>query len=210
LLNSHMTLTHGTIMEYTQNCFYQITDGLMSENIRELRKASNSINDIKSDWLKARQKEIVAMRKIGYNDAVQKNTWFHLAANSITQIFYCLKRISDPCLEHVDNYFNPLPQSCKNQYLPIRDEVVEMFAKAYEIIHYGEYSQIDTLLAEGNSVKSTLSEMRHTEQDNFSTEGSNIRIHFLYLNTLQETQELVSALRHLLRATKRFHESGQA
>ncbi len=205
LLNKHIALTHGAILDYTQNCFYQITDGLMTENIRELRKSSNSINDVKNDWLKARQKEIVGMRKISYEDAVQKNTWFHLAANSITQIFYCLKRISDPCVEHVDNYFNPLPQSCKEQYLPVRDEVVEMFAKACEVVRTGEYSQIDALLAEGNSLKSRLSEMRHGEQDVFNEEGTNIRIHFLYLNTLQETQELVSVLRHLLRATKRFH-----
>ena len=206
LLHRHIRLTHGSILEYTQNCFFQITDGLLNENIRELRKASNSINDEKSTWLKARQKEIVGMRKINIDEAVQKNTWFHLAANSLTQIFYCLKRISDPCLEHVDNYFNPLPDEYKKQYLPIRDEVVEMFAKAYEIVHEEEYNQIDALLTEGNSLKSRLSEMRSEEQNNFSREGTNIRLHFLYLNTLQETQELVSSLRHLLRATKRFYE----
>lgn len=206
LLHRHIRLTHGSILEYTQNCFFQITDGLLNENIRELRKASNSINDEKSTWLKARQKEIVGMRKINIDEAVQKNTWFHLAANSLTQIFYCLKRISDPCLEHVDNYFNPLPDEYKKQYLPIRDEVVEMFAKAYEIVQEEEYNQIDALLTEGNSLKSRLSEMRSEEQNNFSREGTNIRLHFLYLNTLQETQELVSSLRHLLRATKRFYE----
>ena len=206
LLHRHIRLTHGSILEYTQNCFFQITDGLLNENIRELRKASNSINDEKSTWLKARQKEIVGMRKINIDETVQKNTWFHLAANSLTQIFYCLKRISDPCLEHVDNYFNPLPDEYKKQYLPIRDEVVEMFAKAYEIVHEEEYNQIDALLTEGNSLKSRLSEMRSEEQNNFSREGTNIRLHFLYLNTLQETQELVSSLRHLLRATKRFYE----
>ena len=206
LLHRHIRLTHGSILEYTQNCFFQITDGLLNENIRELRKASNSINDEKSTWLKARQKEIVGMRKINIDEDVQKNTWFHLAANSLTQIFYCLKRISDPCLEHVDNYFNPLPDEYKKQYLPIRDEVVEMFAKAYEIVHEEEYNQIDALLTEGNSLKSRLSEMRSEEQNNFSREGTNIRLHFLYLNTLQETQELVSSLRHLLRATKRFYE----
>ena len=206
LLHRHIRLTHGSILEYTQNCFFQITDGLLNENIRELRKASNSINDEKSTWLKARQKEIVGMRKINIDEAVQKNTWFHLAANSLTQIFYCLKRISDPCLEHVDNYFNPLPDEYKKQYLPIRDEVVEMFAKAYEIVHEEEYNQIDALLTEGNSLKSRLSEMRSEEQNNFSREGTNIRLLFLYLNTLQESQELVSSLRHLLRATKRFYE----
>ena len=33
---------------------------------------------------------------------------------------------------------------------------------------------------------------------------SNVRIELLYMNTLQETQELVASLRHMLRATAKF------
>jgi DNA-binding transcriptional MocR family regulator len=35
---------------------------------------------------------------------------------------------------------------------------------------------------------------------------ANIRVALLYLNTLQEVQELTSTLRHLLRSSKRFQE----
>ena len=33
---------------------------------------------------------------------------------------------------------------------------------------------------------------------------NNLAVSYVYLNILQETQELVSSLRHLLRATRRF------
>ena len=36
------------------------------------------------------------------------------------------------------------------------------------------------------------------------SEEGNLRIEILYLNTLQETQELISTVRHLLRASRHF------
>ena len=205
LLSEHIAMTHSRVLDFTKTCFFEITDGLMKENVKLLRKASNSIRDEKAVWLKSRQKEIVGMRMIDYYDAVKKNTWFHLGGNSVTQIIYCLKRMSDPCLEHVDNNFNPLPKTFIKEYTPIRDEVVEMFEKASEVIQNHEYEQIDALLVEGNDMKSRLSALRHRRENTLNKEGNSIRLDLLYLNTLQETQELASTLRHLLRATKRFN-----
>jgi hypothetical protein len=206
LLKEHITLTHSQALTFAKDCFYQITDGLITENVHLLRKTDNALTAGKDQWKKQRQKEIVGMRLIDYYTAVQKNTWFHLSSNSITEILYCLKRMNDPCLEHVDNNFNPLPKAFVDEFVPIRDEVVEMMDKAVEILNDDEYNQIEPLLAEGNALKSKLSHIRHAEQINSSKESANIRLDLLYLNTLQETQELVSDLRHLLRGIKKFKE----
>ena len=112
----------------------------------------------------------------------------------------------DPCLEHVDNNFPPLPKDYIQEFLPLRDELVEMFEKTHETIVSGDLSAIPTLLAEGNAMKSKLSQIRHTAQDRVNTTHGNIRLDLLYLNTLQETQELVSDLRHLLRGIHRFNQ----
>ena len=81
-----------------------------------------------------------------------------------------------------------------------------MMEKAVEILENSEYAQIGALLAEANAMKSKLSQIRHEEQINFHKENANIRLDLLYLNVLQETQELVSDLRHLLRGVKKFRE----
>lgn len=206
LLKEHVMLTHSQALAFAKDSFYRITDGLITENVHLLRKTDNALTAEKDLWKKQRQKEIVGMRLIDYYTAVQKNTWFHLSSNSITEILYCLKRMNDPCLEHVDNNFNPLPQTFVDEFIPIRDEVVEMMEKAIEILNDSEYSQIEPLLTEGNALKSKLSQIRHEEQINSRKENANIRLDLLYLNTLQETQELVSDLRHLLRGIKKFRE----
>ena len=38
-------------------------------------------------------------------------------------MLYCLKRICDPCKEHVDNKFTPLSERATNEFIPVRDEI---------------------------------------------------------------------------------------
>ena len=72
------------------------------------------------------------------------------------------------------------------------------------MISSGDFNTADELLVEGNAIKSRISQIRHQQQDRMQREDSNIKVSLLYLNTLQEMQELVSMMRHLLRASKRF------
>jgi Na+/phosphate symporter len=72
------------------------------------------------------------------------------------------------------------------------------------MIETGDFNGVDKLLVDGNALKSQLSQIRHQQQDRLQQEDANIKSALLYLNTLQEMQELVSMTRHLLRAAKRF------
>ena len=72
------------------------------------------------------------------------------------------------------------------------------------MISDGDFKTSDELLVEGNAIKARISQVRHQQQDRMQREDSNIKVALLYLNTLQEMQELVSMMRHLLRASKRF------
>ena len=39
------------------------------------------------------------------------------------QMMYCLKRMCEPCKEHVDNNFNPMTKEAVEEFLPIRNEL---------------------------------------------------------------------------------------
>ena len=143
-------------------------------------------------------------RKIDYMQAVEKNTWFHLGCNSITQIIYGLKRMLEPCLEHVDNNFNPMPQAYVDEFIPICNAVDKFLEETHRLITSGNFNGVDEVLVEGNAIKSRISQIRHEQQDRIQRDEQNLKIDLLYLSTLQETQEIISITRHLLRASKRF------
>lgn len=204
LLLQHVRSTQNDIFNFTRNTFRNITQGLMHENMRQLRTASHDIENEKSVWKRYRRKEILGMRKVDYLVAVEKNTWFHLGCNNATQIIYGLKRMLEPCVEHVDNNFNPLPQDYIDEFIPICNDVDRFLEGAQRMITTGNFEGVDELLVEGNAIKSRISQIRHAQQDRIQREDSNIKVALLYLSTLQETQELMSAARHILRAMKRF------
>lgn len=204
LLLRHVRSTQGDIITFSRDTFRHITNGLMYEKLKDLRTASHDIESEKAVWKRYRRKEILGMRKIDYLLAVEKNTWFHLGCNSATQMIYGLKRMLEPCAEHVDNNFNPLPKAYVDEFKPICADVDHFLDKAYRMITTGDFTGCDELLVEGNAVKSRISQIRHSQQDRIQRENSNIKIALLYLSTLQETQELISLSRHLLRASKRF------
>ena len=204
LLLQHVRRTQSDILNFARTTFRDISQGLMHENIRSLRQAALAIEEEKSVWKRYRRKEILGMRKIDYLLAVEKNTWFHLGCNSATQIIYGLKRMLEPCIEHVDNNFNPLPPDYVDEFIPVCNDVDRFLTAADGFITSGNFEGVDELLVEGNAIKSRISQLRHKLQDRIQQEDSNIKIALLYLSTLQETQELISISRHLVRASKRF------
>lgn len=68
-------------------------------------------------------------------------------------MLYCLKRICDPCKEHVDNKFTPLSERATNEFIPVRDEMTALMARATEVLANKDYTQTDALLREGALLK---------------------------------------------------------
>lgn len=204
LLVEHVRRSQANMIDFARSTFHNITNGLMYEDIKSLKQAGHAIEEQKSTWKRYRRKEILGMRKIDYMLAVEKNTWFHLGCNNSTQIIYCLKRMLEPTLEHVDNNFNPLPKEYQEEMRPLLKEVDLLLQRTQQMIVNGNFTDADELLVDANSTKAQISQIRHQQQDHMQRENNNIKVALLYLNTLQETQELISMVRHLLRASKRF------
>ena len=204
LLGDHVQMTQLDTIDFARNNYLQIINGLINDDYKTLRHSSNALDEQKSLWKKMRRKELIGMKKIDYLTAIEKNTWFHLGCNSISQTLYCLKRMSDPCLEHIDNRFNPLPEAWIKELIPLRDHTVALLDETRRMIAERDYSNADKVLVDANAAKRLLSETRDKQEVRMQTEEGDLQIGILYLNTLQETQELISTIRHLLRASRHF------
>lgn len=204
LLGEHVRTNQVEILDFARNNYMQIINGLKNNDYKTLHRAATDLDQEKSLWKKMRRKEIIGMRKLDYLTAVEKNTWFHLGSNSISQIIYCLKRISDPCLEHIDNNFTPLPKELADELEPVEKAMIHTIDEARRMISESNFEKADLFMVEANEARHTLSALRDRQMIRMQSEQGNLRIEILYLNTLQETQELISTVRHLLRASRHF------
>ena len=204
LLRQHVRENLVKVLDFAANTYGQMTDGFIREDLKSLRKAVSSTNDEKDILKKIRRKETLGMRRIDRNVAIEKNTWFHLGSNSSEQMMYCLKRMCEPCKEHVDNNFNPLPAECAEEFVPIRDMLKSLLERTKDIIDKGNYEEADLVLAEGEELKTCLSRLHKMRIERMQEENSSVKLSLVYLNLLQESQELVSIMRHMLRASLKF------
>ena len=156
LLKKHVCATQQEMLDFVWKTYEDVVNGFVDEDLKTLRRAVKRIDAEKSRRKKLRQRELVGMRRIDKRISLEKNTWFHLASNSGEQMLYCLKRMSEPCKEHVDNNFNPLSRECIEEILPVKKKIVDYLMRSERIVEDRDYEHIDALLAEEEAYKQQL------------------------------------------------------
>ena len=164
LLRLHVKETLTDYINYTEQAYMQVTDGFINE---DLKKVMSSTDDQKKMLKKRRRKEILGLRRIPIPIAIEKNTWFHLGSNSCEQMLYCLKRICEPCKEHVDNNFNPISKDCIAEFLPIREELCQLMDRTQTVIENNNYAEADDILVKGDALKNKISALRKQQMNRF-------------------------------------------
>ncbi len=205
LLSKHVKLSQERLLSEVLESYRDTVYGFMEEDLSKLRKASRDIQSVKQRMRKVRKREVIGLRNIDSALSLQKNTWFHLGSNSGEQMNYGLRRMIDPCLEHVDNHFNPLPQARREEMTAVAQAVENYLAISIQYIHDNEVGKMDPLAAEIDKYTIHISDIRKLQTDHLSTDHSvDMNVHLVYLNLLQESQQILSELRHFLRAFKNF------
>lgn len=208
LLCRHITQAQIVFMKYVAQVYMQVTDGFMTENLRVLRKSEQSLMNEKATLKNTRRKETLCFRHINKDLAIEKNTWFHLGNNCSVSMLYNLRRISEFCKEHVDNNFMPLPARYVEDFTPIRDSILQLLERGCVIWENGYYEETVDLRNRCEEVKKLISQkckviFTHLQED----DTENLTVTYVYLNMLQESQELLSAYRQLLRAGRKLQRS---
>ncbi len=206
LLQRHVSKTQSFVTNFATDSFNKILDGLNTENWKELRKVKNDLNNEQDSLKRFRRKEFLAMRKIPKDMALERNTWFHLGSNCNQQFIYCLKRMLEPIKEHVDNNFNPMPTSYRSDFEPVRVRICSLMKATAAMISSNTYDDYDETLEQADRLKDELSVLRKRYIDRMQSNVPNehYKVALLYLNTLQESQEFLSIMRHQLRAARKF------
>ena len=210
LLSKHVSRTQSFVTHFALEQFNRIIDGIYNENRKELRHCNSALKEEQSQLKKFRRKELLAMRRIPAEIAIERNTWFHLGVNSDQQFIYCLKRMLEPVKEHVDNNFNPLPQAYKDDFENTRRKINELMNHTEQMISTNRYELYQETLNIADECKDELSTMRKRVIDiMYQDNNANLKVSLLYLNILQESQEFLSVMRHQLRAARKFLDDRQ-
>lgn len=204
LLTQHIRQSQSQFLDFVNVNYLNVTEGFISEDLSRLQKAESAMRKERQELKQIRRKEMLGLRRIDPGTAIEKSTWFHLGVNSCEDMLYSLRRICDPCEEHIDNSFVPLEKDRIKEFLPLRDTLLYLLKRAVVVISTENFTDSDRLREQCEEFKSCLSSTRHGQIERMQTSKENITVSYVYLNLLQETHEIASSLQHLLRAAKHF------
>ncbi len=180
------------------------TDGLFDENVRLVRKAYYKLKDEKVKMKNLRRKETICLRRLDPETGMKKSAWFHMISNNREQLYYAIRRICEPVYEHIDNHFSPLPQQYVEEFRIRRDKVVEMINDMAEICANKNFEELRNLDDNSRILQNEFSEMRKSLMNDIQSKQINLTVAYLYLNILQESEQITIVLKQLSRASRKF------
>ncbi len=208
MLRNHVRNTQSKVCRLALDEYNAILEGFNNESVKTLRASDKTLSKELDVLKKYRRQELLGLKRSPLEIAVERNTWFHVGVNADQQYIYTLRRMLQPIKEHVDNNFNPVPETYINEYEAVRRKVNELMKMTCEIIETNRYERYREVLAEADVCKDNLSAVRkdHINRMQSSRSDKSIKVDMVYLNLLQETQQLLSVMRHQLRSAKKFME----
>ena len=200
LLRQHVALTITNQLQLVAETYKSMTDAFFYEDYRTLKRTTAITESQRKDIKRQRRKQIIAQRRIDPVLSIEKGTWYFLTINSLAQMVYCLKRMGEPCLEHVGNNFSPVPSKYIQEFIQMRNEILQLFNRACHA------ETMALIRGDAEKLQSQLSDYRRTIIHDIQAKQLNIESMTVFLNLIQESQQLLSALRHTVRGANKFDE----
>ncbi len=209
LLQRYTATQQQEFIAYASNSYREITGAFLHEDIGILEKSEVRLMRRKDLLKNVRRKETLCLRKVNRETAIEKSTWFYLINNNCMSIFYNLRRINEIYKEHVGNNFLPLPSRYVADFEGIRTRVSDLFGEVLAMMAASATDTVPVLRRRCDDLKDTLSATSHSLHDHlYEGDSSSMTVLYVYLNTLQETQEIVSSIRKYLRAYAHLTDNG--
>ncbi|MDE6532042.1 MAG: inorganic phosphate transporter [Muribaculaceae bacterium] len=206
LLRIYINEKQRLFLAFAAESFRKVTDGFRDDNTKLLSKVEKDLAVEKNVLKGQRRKLTLCMRRVNPATALEKSAWFHLSNNMAMSMTYNLRRISEVCKEHVDNNFRPLPKEFHESFSDACKRIVAILEDSEKAIDESRPETIDELRRRCDSMKDRLSFMTRDVYDLLQKgDTENMTVAYVYLNVLQESQEFITSLRKMLRASGKLN-----
>ncbi len=204
LLCEHIRKGNAARLKFVIDTYGCMTEAFLNEQYQPLRRSSSLIEEERKSLKRQRKQEIVTMQRLDSMQMISRNTWYFLGINSCQQILYCLTRINEPIREHVGNSFSPLPEAYHERFIDAKESVQKLYTRALTMLETGDFTNAETLRDDCTTVQRQISADRKRALDSMQDETANLNTLLLTIHILQESQELIGSLRHMIRGMNKF------
>lgn len=192
------------VIEYAKGSYEEMLDSFAEENLKSLRREMGMNKQKKREIKEMKRTGTIALCKLSHKIIADKGVYYAQCNDFASEIVYCLGRICDPCLEHIDNNFKPLQEEQASEILQVRKIVKGFLSDVKHSLENNNYTHFDLQMAARETLQQNLSLLKKEELKRIQTQPASIKVSMVYLTIIQETQNLITYTTNLLKVSRKF------
>lgn len=204
-LKRHSVATLSQTLSFSCLTYLKIFESFSKDSLRHMRGSLAMIVENKNVLKKNRRLETKAMQRLEQQMAFERSTWYHLSSNSGQQMLNTLARIAEPVKEHMEHSFTPLPKEYSDEFSPYCRDICNVLSDIDNIITSGNYGASAAVSEKAKELKHRLAALRKEHIMRIHGKQGSLRVELVYLNLIQESHELLSEVRNLLRGCNKYY-----
>ena len=194
------------VLNFASDTFNRSVHGFMDENLRELRKVMSAIEEKKSYLKQVKRVGTLGVTQLEHDIAIDKGLYYYQGNDFASEIVFSIRRLTEPGKEHVDNHFSPLSEVQKEDFGKMTDEIVSFLNRSSVMIESNDYHRMDDLIAESVDLTAKLTLLKKEELKRIQGQSGSTKVSMVYLNMVQEAQNVVSFTANLLKVSRKFQK----
>lgn len=194
------------VLNFASDTFNRSVHGFMDENLRELRKVMSAIGEKKSYLKQVKRVGTLGVTQLEHDIAIDKGLYYYQGNDFASEIVFSIRRLTEPGKEHVDNHFSPLCEVQKEDFGKMTDEIVSFLNRSSVMIESNDYHRMDDLIAESVDLTAKLTLLKKEELKRIQGQSGSTKVSMVYLNMVQEAQNVVSFTANLLKVSRKFQK----
>lgn len=192
------------VLLYAEENFDRTVNSFINENLRGLRKAMGASKFEKQLLKQMKRTGTLAMCRLDNNTVLEKGLYYYQGNDFASELVYSIHRLCEPCLEHIDNNFNPLDVTQKNEFSEVSAKITALISSCREKLNNNAYEDFETDLATANALNAQLAHLKREELKRIQTQTGSIKVSMVYLTMIQEAQNVVTYTINLMKVNRKF------
>lgn len=206
LMRQHTREELGKVLEYAEQNFELTVTAFLHENLRGLRRAMGATKFEKQLIKQMKRTGTVAMCKLDNATVLEKGLYYYQGNDFASELVYSISRLCEPCLEHIDNNFNPLDAIQKGEFGDVAEDITYLIQQCRLKLVENDYTQFDEEIRRANDLNGQLSHLKRQELQRIQSQTGSIKVSMVYLTMIQEAQNVVTYTINLMKVSRKFQE----
>lgn len=204
LLRIHTREELSKVLTYVEENFSRAITSFMNENLRGLRKAMGATKFEKIQIKQMKRVGTVSMSRLDNTTVLDKGLYYYQGNDFAGELVYSVGRLIEPCLEHIDNNFNPLDSIQKAEFSIASEEITSFVHDVRNCIESGNYNTLQDFTMRANRLNNELSHLKREELKRIQSQSGSIKVSMVYLTMIQEAQNVTTYTLNLFKVSNKF------